>query len=110
MPAGHYPLTPAGNKVLVVESKRHYRGPSRRSQADNLTSIIAPVKVIRPRLRSGIEQRHFNIGKRIDAVGFGPLIAVAPGAGQPQVALIGGAALRQRYDVLDVHLGAANLL
>lgn len=110
MPAGHYPLTPAGDNVLVVEPKRRCRGSSCRSQADNPTASITPAKVIRPRLHSGIEQRHFAIGKGIDAVGSGPLIAVAPGAGQPQVALIGGAALRQRNDVLDMHLRAANLL
>lgn len=39
-----------------------------------------------------------------------PFVAVAPGTGPGQVAFLGRAATRERNNVLDVHLGAADFL
>ncbi len=56
------------------------------------------------------EEGYLFAGQRVNGVGLSAFVTVAPGAGQPQVVFVRGAAAREGNDVLDMHLGAANLL
>ena len=110
MPAGRHPLATTGNKVLVVQPQYYHRYPPYGSHTNDLTAIVTPAEMLRPLLRSGIEQRGFDAYNRVNTGDLCPLETIAPRTCQPQVAVIGGASYRQRYDMFDVHRRATDPL
>lgn len=71
--------------LLPVEMKRHNCGAACRSEADDYERVTAPLKMFRPGLTAGIEERNEFSGSRIRSLGFCIFMTVAGCAGPGQL-------------------------
>jgi len=110
MPSGFDPMPASRHNIRIVHLQRVHRGTANRRQANDIRSVLTPAKMVIPGLCAGIKQPHLSTGFRVKAVRMRPFIAVAPGARQAEIAGICAAATGEGNDMLDVHLGATEVL
>ena len=85
MPTGGDPLPSRRHDVFVVQPQRDYGGATGRCLSYNLNAVGTPLKMLGPDLSAWIEQRNCLRADGVNCTDEGAFIAVAPGAGEPQV-------------------------
>lgn len=110
MPARQNPLAARRQDIFVVQAQCFDCSPAYRCDAYDTDTVFAPAEMLGPKLRPGVEQRNQTSRMGINGLGLRGFVAVAPGAGEPQIRFIGCPTGCQRNDVFDLHLPAADLL
>jgi hypothetical protein len=89
------------DETFSVELQCLYRGTTDRRTTDDQGEVVAPNEMISPVLSSGVEERHFSSGDRIEGLCLGVFVAVATLAGKSKIVERISTALGQGMDVLD---------
>src|SRR5262249_41803917 len=95
-------LADGQNQGPVQRERGNGCSPGCRARHD---SFAVPGEMIRPGLRSGVEQWRLFTRLRIDRGQLGPLSERARNAGESEIISVGRSVGRARYDVIDVERG-----
>ena len=110
MPSCFNPVTTRRDNESIVHLQSLHGGATDGCYPNDVHSILTPAEVLAPALLTGMKEWYLALGFRINAMDVSPFVAIAPGACQAEIAFVCGAALGQRNDMFDVHLGTANFL
>jgi hypothetical protein len=101
MPTRYCPELPSFDQRWAIQGQRHYCRSTDRSEANDVPAAERPGEMIPPHLMPWIEEPYDLTGRIIDDGYPVGLVAIAQGAGQPEICLVGCPTKRSRNDVSE---------